>query len=118
MTRATPYLLALTLFGCGTAATGPSTAPQAAPEVPSAAQDAADALAATLAGEPAFRAVRVRTDDLGMTQVRFTHTQQGLPVFGSEAIVVTRPDGTVRRSAYWELTREEWRARREVGGRS
>ena len=29
-----------------------------------------------------------------------------------------RPDGTVRRSAYWELTREEWRARREVGGRS
>ena len=96
MTRATPYLLALTLFGCGTAATGPSTAPQAAPEVPSAAQDAADALAAALTGKPAFRAVRVRTDDLGMTQVRFTHTQQGLPVFGSEAIVVTRPDGTVR----------------------
>jgi RimJ/RimL family protein N-acetyltransferase len=27
-----------------------------------------------------------------------------------------RPDGTVRRSRYWEMTREAWRARRDPGG--
>lgn len=29
-----------------------------------------------------------------------------------------RPDGSVRRSLYWELTREEWRARRHVEAQS